>query len=98
LRAKAYEVAAVFQKERFATKRELNSLSQVAADATKIFPPDFLSVDPVKIQAKVSYLRRCDLVRCPLDLIAPWYCWLLLVCFRVYGCETQPELVASNEI
>jgi hypothetical protein len=53
LRAKAYEVAAVFQKERFATKRELNSLSQIAADATKIFPPDFLSVDPVKIQAKV---------------------------------------------
>ena len=53
LRAKAYEVAAVFQKERFATKRELNSLSQIAADATKIFPPDFLSVDPAKIQAKV---------------------------------------------
>jgi hypothetical protein len=42
-------MAKIFQKERFATKRELNSLSRLAADAAQIFPPDFVSVTQSKI-------------------------------------------------
>jgi len=46
IKQKATEVARAFQVERFATKRELNSLSQLCAEATKILPPDFPSVNP----------------------------------------------------
>jgi hypothetical protein len=38
-------VAATFAQERFATKRELTNLSRLTAEANKIFPPDFASVD-----------------------------------------------------
>lgn len=37
------EIAKGFQKERFATKRELNLLSRLTADSAQIFPPDFVS-------------------------------------------------------
>ena len=43
----------VFQQERFATKRELNSLSQLAADPLKVFPPDFTEVKPSDVATKV---------------------------------------------
>jgi hypothetical protein len=43
------EIALSFQKERFATKRELNNLSRLAADASQIFPPDFVSATPIAV-------------------------------------------------
>ena len=46
-------MAAAFQKERFATKRELNTLSQITAEAAKIFPPDYASVFPAVVEKKV---------------------------------------------
>ena len=49
---KARTVAAAFQKERFATKRELNLLSQVTAEASRLFPPDYASVNPARIESK----------------------------------------------
>ena len=53
MEVRAREVAAVFAKERFATKRELNTLSQIAADAAQILPPDFVSVNPSAVAAQV---------------------------------------------
>jgi hypothetical protein len=46
-------VAQIFRKERFATKRELNSLSRLAADASQVFPPDFVSATPKAISEAV---------------------------------------------
>ena len=43
------EIAKGFQKDRFATKRELNLLSRLIADANQIFPPDFVSATVTKI-------------------------------------------------
>ena len=51
---RAAGVCSAFQHDRFATKRELNSLSQLAADMVKIFPTDFTSVNPVDVAAQVS--------------------------------------------
>jgi len=48
------EIAAIFRKERFATKRELNNLSRLAADASQIFPPDFVSATPEEVSAQVK--------------------------------------------
>ena len=48
------QVAAAFQKERFATKRELNTLSQITAEASRIFPPDYASVRPEDVERKVN--------------------------------------------
>ena len=45
VKVKAREVAAFFQIERFATKKELTKMSQVTAECAKVFPPDFASVD-----------------------------------------------------
>jgi len=45
------EIAKCFAKERFATKRELNSLSRLAVDASQIFPPDFVSATASYIYA-----------------------------------------------
>jgi hypothetical protein len=42
-------IAKIFEKERFATKRELNSLSRLAAEAAQIFPPDFVSATQSKV-------------------------------------------------
>ena len=56
VRERAEAVAAGFRKERFATKRELNTLSQLAAEAAKVFPPDFSSVNPADVLAQVSLI------------------------------------------
>ena len=45
----AYAVCVALQNDRFATKRELNNLTLLAADSAKIFPPDFASVTPQNI-------------------------------------------------
>jgi len=49
LEAKAREVAAVFQRERFATKSELVKLSQLSGEVSKLFPPDFASVQAFEV-------------------------------------------------
>lgn len=56
---RAREVAKAFQKERFATKRELNNLSRLAVDASQVFPPDFVSCNgsDVSAQAKIVFGR-----------------------------------------
>jgi hypothetical protein len=59
--ARARDIAAAFQRDRFATKRELNVLSQVAAEAARIFPPDFASIDPALCESRVSYKRQYKL-------------------------------------
>lgn len=53
LRAKAEEVSMIYRVERFATKKELNQLAQLAAESGKIFPTDFASVNSAAILAKV---------------------------------------------
>ena len=53
VKAKARAVAAAFQIERFATKRELTKMSQVTAECAKVFPPDFASVDPDEVIRQV---------------------------------------------
>lgn len=58
VKSKAIEVSAAFRKERFSTKRELNILSQITAEAIKVFPPDFISVDPVLVYAQAQQLLR----------------------------------------
>jgi hypothetical protein len=57
---KAREVAAAFQVERFATKKELTKMSQLTAECAKVFPPDFASVDPEEVikQAQVIIFQR----------------------------------------
>lgn len=42
-------MAVFFQKERFATKKELLRMTQLTADCTKVFPPDFASFVPEEI-------------------------------------------------
>jgi hypothetical protein len=54
--AKARTVAFAFQKDRFATKRELNTLSQIIAEVSRIFPPDYASVRPETIERKAKEL------------------------------------------
>ena len=53
IQRRARAIAFAFQKERFATKRELNLLSQVTAEVSKIFPPDFASALPDAIESRV---------------------------------------------
>jgi hypothetical protein len=57
---KAREVAAAFQVERFATKKELTKMSQLTAECAKVFPPDFASVDAEEVikQAQVIIFQR----------------------------------------
>ena len=45
----AYKVAKFFQKQRFATKKELIQMAQVSGEVTKLFPPDFVSLDPQEV-------------------------------------------------
>lgn len=62
VKEKARQVAAYFQIERFATKRELTKLSQMTAECAKVFPPDFASADPEEIIKQVkpaSYPCNC---------------------------------------
>ncbi len=56
LQQRTNEVAAAFQIERFATKKELNKLAQITGEAAKLFPPDFASVDPQEVVAQVCLL------------------------------------------
>jgi len=60
LKATAAEIAAAFQVERFATKKELTNMSQLTADCGKIFPPDFASVNCAQIaqQAKMVLFTK----------------------------------------
>jgi hypothetical protein len=48
----AAAVCSHFAQERFATKRELTNLSRLAVDCSKIFPPDFASVNPKELHTK----------------------------------------------
>lgn len=41
---KAAQVALAFQVERFATKKELEKMSQLTAECVKVFPPDFANI------------------------------------------------------
>jgi Leucine-rich repeat (LRR) protein len=45
IREKAEELALFYQRERFATTKELNTLSQLTAEVGKLFPPDFMGID-----------------------------------------------------
>ena len=54
LQDKAREVATFFQKERFATKKELLKMTQLTADCSKVFPPDFASIVPKDVVKAVS--------------------------------------------
>ena len=49
-------VAKAFAVQRFATKHELERLTQVAAEAAKLFPPDFPSIDPLEIKAAAKVM------------------------------------------
>lgn len=53
LSERAAEVAKYFAQERFATKRELTNLSRLTADASKLMPPDFASLDPLEVHTQV---------------------------------------------
>ena len=54
LLVKAQEVAAFYQKERFATKKEMDNMSQLTAEVGRLFPPDFMSVVPAEIIAAAN--------------------------------------------
>jgi hypothetical protein len=64
IQRRARAIAAAFQKERFATKRELNLLSQVTAEVSKIFPPDFASALPDAIETRVRVQECSSYVFC----------------------------------
>ena len=49
-------VAKAFAVQRFATKHELERLTQVAAEAAKLFPPDFPSIVPEEIKAAAKVM------------------------------------------
>ena len=51
----AEEIAKFFQIERFATKTELTKMSQLTAECSKIFPPDFVSINIEEIVDMVKY-------------------------------------------
>lgn len=58
LAEKAIEVAAAFAVERFATKKELERLTQVSAEAAKLFPSDYPSVNPGEIKEAARMMFR----------------------------------------
>ena len=58
LKDAAKSVCRIYQVERFATKKEINLLSQLAADAPKIFPPDFLSLHPANVAIAMKNLYK----------------------------------------
>jgi hypothetical protein len=51
---KAREIAAFFQVQRFATEKELLKMTQLVADYSKVFPPDFNAIVNQEVIAKVS--------------------------------------------
>ena len=46
-------MAQAFRRERFATKRELNTLARLAGSVDKYFPPDYAAISVDEIQEKV---------------------------------------------
>mmetsp|Transcript_18836 Transcript_18836/g.31531 ORF Transcript_18836/g.31531 Transcript_18836/m.31531 type:complete len:402 (-) Transcript_18836:193-1398(-) len=60
VKERAQDVAKFFQTERFATKKELTKMSQLTAECAKVFPPDFVSVDPTEVikQAQIIIFAR----------------------------------------
>lgn len=52
------EIAKSFAKERFATKRELNSLTRLAVDSSQIFPPDFVSASASFVYSAAKQLFK----------------------------------------
>ena len=60
LALKGREVAAAFARERFATKKELERLTQVSAEAAKLFPSDYPSIvpDDIKEAARVMFRAK----------------------------------------
>jgi hypothetical protein len=50
---KAREIAAFFQVQRFATEKELLKMTQLIADCSKVFPPDFSAMVNQEVIAKV---------------------------------------------
>ena len=54
LNEKGQEVARFYQKERFATKKELDNMAALTAEVAKLFPPDFMSVIPAEIIDKAT--------------------------------------------
>lgn len=53
---KAKEIGKKFEVERFATKRELNTMSQIIAESGKLFPTDFVSCEADEISHQVHAL------------------------------------------
>jgi|LauGreSBDMM110SN_4_FD.fasta_scaffold13742_1 hypothetical protein len=53
---KAAEIAILWQLERFANKKELNCMSQVTAEISKVFPIDYFSIDKEEIAQKAALL------------------------------------------
>lgn len=62
MRDKTAVIAKLFQRERFATKRELNTISQIVADSTKVFPPDFISLTPEYVSTAAQALFKRSIV------------------------------------
>ena len=48
------EIALFFQTERFATEKELLRMTQLTADSSKVFPPDFAAIVSQEIVTKVK--------------------------------------------
>lgn len=55
----AVEVSKLFQKERFATKKEILKMTQLTSDCSKVFPTDFAAIDYNEILQLVSYFFVC---------------------------------------
>jgi hypothetical protein len=49
--ALARRVARLFERGRFATKKELEEMKKLAADASQHFPPEFNQADPAEVRA-----------------------------------------------
>lgn len=58
VKQKAAEIAILLQVERFATKKELTRMTQLTAECSKIFPPDFASIDRDEIMRQVSFVLK----------------------------------------
>ena len=57
IKEKAAYIAASLQVERFATKKELTRMTQLTAECSKLFPPDFVSIDRDEILLQVTSIN-----------------------------------------
>ena len=55
---RAIEICKIYQIERFITEREQNTINQIIAEASQIFPPDFISATPQYISDKKKRIRN----------------------------------------